>query len=346
MTDTTDFRDPGEVPVLDWLDKGLIDADPLYQRPLDEGRVKSILDGFTWRSFGALVVVPQDGGRYHVTDGQHRLAAALLHPKISHVPAVIVKAEDVPAEAAVFVEINRNRKNVSPLELFFAQLAAGDAGAESVLRVCSRAGVRIPKHPGNFKPGDSVAVTALSNLVASYAEERAVEFLKVLAGFAPIKAEHIKAMAHLMTDPEFSGQVQLEDVAVAVKAIGTAGDTEAKRFAATHSTSVWKGLASVWFQKTRKRRAPASPASHAGSAKTSAAPERTQVGKIAPAGLAQRTAEQIAAAKAIPADLSSLVRPEIAARAAQVAVRSTVTAAVAGDPAPGRSALDQRRASA
>lgn len=362
MTDLTSINadklpDPGEVPVLDWLDKNLIDVDPLYQRPLDEARVNKILSGFTWSSFGAVVVVPQEDGRYHVSDGQHRLAAAKLHPKVAHVPAVVVKVEDVPAEAAVFVQINKARKNVSPLELFFAQLAAGDADAVTVLQVCERAGVRIPKHPGSFKPSDCIAVNALHALVGQVGAMRAREYLQVLvaAGFAPIKAEHVKALLHLMTDPEFAEHVQLEDVAVAVRTVGSTGDAEAKRFAATHGTSVWKGLASVWFQKTKKRRVPVASAAQSRSAsqphaagtgrpsEDSAAQSRRA--SVAPAAAA-RSAAEIAAAKAIPADLTSLVRPEIAARAAKVAARATVTASIAGDPGPGRSALDQRRASA
>ncbi len=43
MTEQT-YRDPGEVPVIDWLDKTLIDIDPTYQRSLDEARVQKIVD--------------------------------------------------------------------------------------------------------------------------------------------------------------------------------------------------------------------------------------------------------------------------------------------------------------
>jgi hypothetical protein len=297
------FADPGEVPVLDWIDKTLIVADPLYQRPIDPARVDTILRSFSWRSFGAVVVVPQEDGTYHATDGQHRLEAAKLHPKVTHVPAVIVQVEDIPAEASIFVDINKHRKNVSPLELFFAQLAADDEDAITVQQICQRAGVRIPKHPGNFKPGDSVAVTALHALVGQVGTVRAREILAVLvgAGFAPIKAEHIKAAAHLMTDLEFRDWITLEDLGVAVKAIGSAGDVEAKRFAATHSTSVWKGLASVWFQKTKKRRAPAKPA-------------------------------------VVAATKFRTITPHAA-----VATHRVVTGSVMGDPPAGRSALDMRR---
>jgi hypothetical protein len=58
MTDLPEFRDPGELPVLDWLDKTLIDIDRTYQRGLDEKRVQRILEWFAWDSFGAIVVAP------------------------------------------------------------------------------------------------------------------------------------------------------------------------------------------------------------------------------------------------------------------------------------------------
>lgn len=89
----TIYRDPGEPPVLDWIDVSLIDIDPAYQRGLDEARVQRILGWFTWDAFGAIVIAPADEGRYHCTDGQHRLAAARRHPAVSVVPAIIISAQ-------------------------------------------------------------------------------------------------------------------------------------------------------------------------------------------------------------------------------------------------------------
>jgi hypothetical protein len=260
MIDETALPDPGEVPVLDWLDVDLIGVEAMYQRPLDMNRVEGIVRGFSWRSFGALVVVPQQDGRFNVTDGQHRLEAAKLHPKVSHVPAVIVKAEDVHAEAGIFVEINKNRKNVNALELFFAQLTAGDDDAQTIQQVCHRAGVRIPKYASaSFKPGDTVAIAAIQAVIGRRGAMRARQYLEILAqaGFAPITANQIKAVEHVMTDPEFSDSVTIEDVAETLKSTAGVLDVEAKRFAATHSVPVWQGLANVLFQKTKKRRASA-----------------------------------------------------------------------------------------
>jgi hypothetical protein len=322
-----ELPDPGEVPALDWIDKTLITVDPLYQRPLDAERAATIARSFSWRSFGALVVAPAGEG-YHVTDGQHRLEAAKLHSKVTHVPAVIVQAETVQDKAGVFVAVNRDRKNVSALELFFAELAAGDGRATQTLKFCQRVGLRIPKYPGNFKPNDTIAVAQIGALVSGYTDSRVIEFLTVAAAgnFAPVTAAQLRAVEHLLTMPEFKNQIIADDLAAFLTATGRSLDGEAKRFSATHNVPFWKGLANVWFQKCKKRRQPAK----LGSAEN---PSSTGLPKN-------------------PVVARPLVRPEIAARAAELAARNAplprqnVTASVFGDPPAGRSALDQRKASA
>lgn len=164
MIDDAALPDPGEVPVLDWLDVDLIGVEAMYQRPLDMNRVEGIVRGFSWRSFGALVVVPQQDGRFNVTDGQHRLEA--------------------PAKTRVFLSL-------------------------------------------------------LST-----------------AQFAPISANHIKAVEMLLTDDEFAPYVTAEALGATVRAEGVTSAAEAKRFAETHKVPYWKGLANVWFQRTKKSRAP------------------------------------------------------------------------------------------
>ncbi len=311
--------DPGEVPVLDWIETGRISVDPLYQRPLDGSRVASILKGFTWRSFGALVVVPAGDG-YHVTDGQHRLEAAKAHPKVSHVPAVIVQSPDIATEATIFVDINKHRKNVSPLELFFAELAAGTGCATEVMKAAQRAGIRIPKSPGHFKPNDSIAVGEMQKLVSGYVESRVDEFLATATagGFRPIMANHLKAVEHLLTDKEFAPYITAEDLASTIKKVGTSLDKEAKRFAATHGITFWKGLASVWFQKVKKRQTPAQGEHASTEAKA----------VVALAG----------AASIRPVSRPRTFVPHL------IANQKNVTSAICGDPAPGRSALDDWKA--
>lgn len=327
MSEPDTLPDPGEVPVLDWISKELIDVDHAYQRPEDQARAEKIARSFSWSKFGAIVVVPKPDGRYAILDGQHRAAAAKMHPMVDHLPAVLMPSvHGVTAEANSFIGLNAERKAVSGLELFHAKLAAGDEDAVTLDQVAQRAGVTVPRYPGSNNPGETIAVNAIQALIGRRGAMRARQFLEILAKaeLAPITANQIKAVEHLMSDPEFAGQVDGEDLTRVVVEMGPAAEHEAKRFAATHCVPLWKGLASTWFQKCRKRRAPV---------------QKPIDG--APAAPSKERAKP----KGVPTPLTSMLRSEIAERAAAVARRpQSVTGSVMGDPAPGRSALDQRRA--
>ncbi len=258
MTETT-FRDPGEVPALDWLDKTLIDIDATYQRGLDEGRVQKIVDWFAWDSFGAIVVAPAADGRYHAIDGQHRLEAAKRHPKVSVVPAIIITATGTAAEAETFVNVNGARKNVSPLEMYWAQLASGDPEAETVKQVCERAGLRLLRYPGSngrFAARETVAIGAIRGLIDRRGAMRARQVLEVLASaeLNPVTALQIKAAELLIMDPEFADQVEPDAITDAIRGHAIGLDTEAGAFAATHRLPKVKAFASVWFKRCRKKR--------------------------------------------------------------------------------------------
>jgi hypothetical protein len=257
MTEAPTFPNPGELPVVDWIAKDLIDVDHAYQRPEDAARAEKIARSFSWSKFGAIVVVPKDGGRYAVIDGQHRAAAAKLHPLVDNLPAVIMPTvQGVVAEAASFIGLNADRKAVSGLELYHAKLAAGDEDSQTIDQVVQRAGVRIPKHPGDYKPRDTVAVGAIQAAIGRRGAMRARQYLEILAksDLAPISATHIKAVEHLLTADEFGGVIEGEDLTATILAMGAAAEAEAKMFSATHRCPAWKGLASVWFQRCKRRR--------------------------------------------------------------------------------------------
>lgn len=247
------------MPALDWLDKDLIDIDTSYQRGLDEGRVQKILDWFAWDSFGAIVVAPAADGRYHAIDGQHRLEAARRHPKVSVVPAIIITATGTAAEAETFVNVNAARKNVSKLEMYWAQLASGDDEAETVRQVCERAGVRLMRYPGSggkYSAGETVAIGAIQSLVAKRGAMRSRQILQLLAqaSLRPINAIHIKAAELLMLDPEFADELEPDAITDAMRAHAHVLDDEANAFAATHRAPKTRAYAAVWFRKCRKKR--------------------------------------------------------------------------------------------
>lgn len=251
------FRDPGEVPVLDWVDKSLIDVDPAYQRRPDEGRVQRILDWFEWSSFGAIVVAPSGDGRFHVTDGQHRLEAARRHPAITVVPAVIIPKSGTTEEAGNFVVLNVERRNISQLDRYWAELAAEDPDALTVKQVCERAGVTICRYPGaEYRPAETVAVSAIRAVIDKRGAMRAREILQVVAKAecAPIRGEQIRAAEVLLTDEEFRDDVEADALTDALAGNTDEIASEAKAFAKTHRLTVTRAYASVWFRRSRKKR--------------------------------------------------------------------------------------------
>ena len=253
MTEPT-FRDPGEVPVIDWVDKTIIDIDPAYQRGLDEARVQRILDWFEWRSFGALVIARAADGRYHCIDGQHRLDAAKRHPKVGNVPAVIIADAGTAPEAETFVTLNRDRKNVTTLDLYWAQLAAGDPEAMTAQQVCQRAGIVVQRYLGAAPhPGETVAIGVIRNLIDRKGAMRARQVLEVVKGCSPVGSDHIRAAELLLTDPEFCQDVDPIDLAESLAGYRHLRE-DAAAFAETHRMPRWKAMASIWFKRTRKKR--------------------------------------------------------------------------------------------
>lgn len=162
--------DIGEPPTLEWVDVDLIDVDKAYQRELDGRKVEKILGEFHWDHFGAVVLARQADGRYSVTDGQHRVKAASLHPDIRRIPATVISRSGTEAEAENFLTINRNRKAVTPVEKFWAGIAAGDAKSLRLKRVVEAAGCEVAPESGVYKPNMTNAVGAIDRAIERYGD--------------------------------------------------------------------------------------------------------------------------------------------------------------------------------
>ncbi|MCJ9428567.1 DUF6551 family protein [Kordiimonas marina] len=140
----------GEPGRLDWMPLPILAIDASYQRDAASRRssalINRIADGFDWSQLQPLVVAERPDGTYFVVDGQHRLAAA-EKCGVDKLPCYIVPATALSAEANSFVGINKNRVNITPLQVYHAELAAGDPAAMQVAEIAQEAGVTIPKNP-------------------------------------------------------------------------------------------------------------------------------------------------------------------------------------------------------
>jgi hypothetical protein len=192
----------GERPELDWIDVNLIDVDDSYQRDADGRRVNRILTAFRWDHFGAVVLARKPDGRFAVTDGQHRVKAAKLHPNVTHVPALITCIDGVLGEAENFLVINRERKAVTPVETFWAGLTAGDAACVRISDALGKAGCMVVSGPGDYKPGHTAAVAAVGRALERYGDAAVVNALKTIRAAWPndsrcLRGSLITALARL-----------------------------------------------------------------------------------------------------------------------------------------------------
>lgn len=114
----------------------------IYQRDAAKAKVLELASNWSWIACGALIVAERDGV-FWVADGQHRKLAADKRSDIKELPCMVFKVASVKDEAKAFLVTNANRKPVSALGKFKAQIAAGDETAKIVNQVIASAGLRL-----------------------------------------------------------------------------------------------------------------------------------------------------------------------------------------------------------
>lgn len=260
--------DPNEIaadrPGFEWVDPKTLFVEESYQRDLGEKSVRlirRIVARWDWKAMKPPICARLPDGRMMVIDGQHTAIAAATHPGIEQIPVMIVAAAGVADRADAFVRHNSDRIAMTTMQLFHAQLATGDEVAVAVRRAAELAGVRILRNPqsgGIYKPGDTVGVVTLCNIAKSRGERFLVRVLKILvdAKRAPVGSTEMKAVALLLTEPEWKDAVDAEDLAVLIRSKST------KDWLAHAETHVRKGmniptaraLAIDWYKMVPKRR--------------------------------------------------------------------------------------------
>ena len=249
------------LPTFSTVDPASLLVDEEYQRALSEKSIKlirRIVAGWDWAKFKPPVCAQTDDG-LEVIDGQHTAIAAATHPLISEIPIIIVVAESMADRAKAFVGHNKDRLGITPMQMHYSALAAGDEDAQTIAQVCERAGVNILKTPpanGGFKVGDTVALAAIGSLVSKRGAKGARIVLECLAkaGCAQVSSDGIKAVEALLYDDEYAGSVDIEDITSTVMRMGSDAISQARLFKDTHKVPTWRGLAVTLYRNTRKKR--------------------------------------------------------------------------------------------
>ncbi|MEO0870963.1 MAG: hypothetical protein AAFY19_03240 [Pseudomonadota bacterium] len=213
------------LPELKWLPIEALVINGAYQRDLSDKSVRSIrriVGNFDWSRFKALSVLDRGDGTYEVVDGQHSAIAAASHPDISEVPCLVSQQRADADSAANFVAINRDRVAMTPIALFFAELAAKDEIALEVLQGVESAGGRICRQPppnGAFKPGDTMAIQTLKSLAKKGGPawvKRAMSIC-IQAKVLPVKTQFLKAMELLVWSGEWAGDITDEEIVSVIR---------------------------------------------------------------------------------------------------------------------------------
>lgn len=211
-------------PTLLWIDPTDLYVDEGYQRGLARSSINlisRIVRNWNWTHFKPPIVVSDpDTKSFYILDGQHTAIAAATHDGVDKIPVMVVNAAHVPDRARAFISHNRDRVAVSTLQLHHSSVTANDPEAVAVDEICRSAGVTLIKQPppqGRYAPGETMAVNTIKALMRRLGSEKTGIALACMVGArrAPLRADEMKAVAHLLYSDTGALTPQAVDAVVA-----------------------------------------------------------------------------------------------------------------------------------
>lgn len=247
-----------EPPTLLWLKPGDLFIDEGYQRNLSRSSIKlisRIVANWNWTHFKPPIVVKdEESNTFYVLDGQHTAIAAASHAGIEKIPVMIVDAEQVADRAKAFIGHNKDRIAVTATQIHHSSIVAQDPEALEIEAICNDAGVTILRQipqKGIFRSGETLALNSIRGLMRKLGGEktRAVLTCLVRAGRAPIRADEMKAVAHLLFAS--SGSVPIDDADRVLKELAYENAiVDARDLAVSAALPISEALAAVYARAT------------------------------------------------------------------------------------------------
>lgn len=166
-------------------------VDATYQRGLENKTsrrlIAAIARDWDWRLYTPLAVArrrDRDAGEaLYVFDGQHRLAAARLRGDLYDLPCFITESSGADDEARAFLAINRQRRPLSTLDLFKADLASGSPDEVRLMNLIAAAGLDLATHTNwpAWKPGQIGNVSGIRSAFQRHGEAVTARALGILS---------------------------------------------------------------------------------------------------------------------------------------------------------------------
>jgi hypothetical protein len=264
MPDIKPAMEMAERPTFEWVNPADLLVEERYQRNLAEKSlrlIRRIVSEWDWSRMKPPICARDAAGRLFVVDGQHTAIAAASHPGVTEIPVIVINVATVQGRAAAFIGHNRDRIAMTPMQIYFASLAAADPVAVAMADACSRASVSIRKSPpanGIYREGETVAVKAIEAIVSRKGAPGGARVLKVLrdAGRAPITAQEIKAVSALLFEAEWKDMVDAVGLATVIRSKSSenwAGIAESQ-VRRGKTMSLWRAIAIAWFRALPKKR--------------------------------------------------------------------------------------------
>jgi len=162
-----------------------------YQRSIDTGPSQALIDriarNWDWRMCLPLVVSKREDGSLYVIDGQHRLAAAQRRNDIPFLPCCVSVYGSVEDEAAMFVAMNRQRRQMNRLDDFHAAQAGGDEEATAIAAIIHSVGFTVSRKTGSatWVPGEVAFTSAISSVRKRHGDGIVRDALQMMADAFP-----------------------------------------------------------------------------------------------------------------------------------------------------------------
>lgn len=150
-----------------WM--GALKAD-VYQRRLDEKKIRNIVSDPSPLLFGYFVVSQRANGDLYVVDGQHRLVAVrrltaeLEETRDVLLPCLVYTGLTPEQEASFFARLNTSRTGLKSVEVFVAKLHAKDSTAIAIKNAVEELGLKLHLGRGIRKAGSVSSVKLLSDI--------------------------------------------------------------------------------------------------------------------------------------------------------------------------------------
>lgn len=128
-------------------------VDTTVQRPLDQTRVNSIIAKYNPDGLGVIILSSRDNGRYHVVDGQHRVAATVGAGYGDRTLKCLVYTGLALADEASMFELLNTTRAVNAVDRFRVRVVAGEETAVLLNKL-------IVNHGWTVRQGKSTGVFA------------------------------------------------------------------------------------------------------------------------------------------------------------------------------------------